>query len=83
MSLIYFVPPRFRRENPLNLSISVSGGKESKSDSLSSGERKGTKAQRITSRATRPAAECCVKGMSQFPREALLNAHSTHLLSNS
>ena len=28
-----------RRVHPLNLSISVSGGKESKSDSLSSGER--------------------------------------------
>ena len=34
-------PPRFRRDYPLNLSISLSGGKESKSDSLSSGERKG------------------------------------------
>ena len=34
-------PPRLRRDYPLNLSISVSGGKESKSDSLSSGERKG------------------------------------------
>ena len=32
---------RFRRDYPLNLSISISGGKESKSDSLSSGERKG------------------------------------------
>ena len=30
-----------RRAYPLNLSISVSGGRESKSDSLSSGERKG------------------------------------------
>ena len=35
-------PPRFRRDYPLNLSISVSGGKESNSDSLSSGERNGT-----------------------------------------
>ena len=34
-------PPRFRRDYPLNLSISVSGGKESNSDSLSSGERNG------------------------------------------
>ena len=34
-------PHRFRRDYPLNLSISVSGGKESKRDSLSSGERKG------------------------------------------
>ena len=37
----YPTPPRFRRDYPLNLSISISGGKESKSDSLSSGERKG------------------------------------------
>ena len=34
-------PPRFRRDYPLNLSISVSGGKESNSDSRSSGERNG------------------------------------------
>lgn len=34
-------PPRFRRDYPPNLSISVSGGKESNSDSLSSGERNG------------------------------------------
>ena len=36
-----YAPPRFRRDYPLNLSISVSGGKESNSDSLSSGERNG------------------------------------------
>ena len=33
--------PQIRRDNPLNLSISISGGKENKSDSLSSGERNG------------------------------------------
>ncbi|GFR26770.1 hypothetical protein TNCT_154771 [Trichonephila clavata] len=33
--------PQIRRENPPNLSISVSGGKENNSDSPSSGERKG------------------------------------------
>ena len=42
LGIWYFAtPPRFRRDYPLNLSISISGGKESKSDSLSSGERKG------------------------------------------
>ena len=42
LSIWYFpTPPRFRRDYPLNLSISVSGGKESNSDSLSSGERNG------------------------------------------
>ena len=34
-------PHHVRRDYPLNLSISVSGGKETKWDSLSSGERKG------------------------------------------
>ena len=37
----FLTPPRFRRDYPLNLSISVSGGKESNSDSRSSGERNG------------------------------------------
>jgi len=34
-------PPRFRRGYPLNLSISVSGGKETNRDILSRGDRKG------------------------------------------
>ena len=34
-------PPRIRRDYPLNLSISVSGGKETNRDFLSSGERNG------------------------------------------
>lgn len=34
-------PPRLRRDYPLNLSISVSGGKETNRDSLSRGDRKG------------------------------------------
>ncbi|SCV66853.1 hypothetical protein ANAPRD1_01370 [Anaplasma phagocytophilum] len=34
--------PHIRRDNPLNLSISLSGGKETNRDSLSSGERNGT-----------------------------------------
>ena len=33
--------PRIRRDYPLNLSISVSGGKETNQDSLSNGERSG------------------------------------------
>ena len=33
--------PRIRRDYPLNLSISVSGGKETNKDSPSSGERTG------------------------------------------
>ena len=34
--------PEFRQDYPLNLSISISGGKETNRDSLSNGERKGT-----------------------------------------
>ena len=34
--------PQIRRDNPLNLSILLSGGKETNQDSLSSGERRGT-----------------------------------------
>jgi len=33
-----FFRPQIKRDYPLNLSISVSGGKENKSDSLSNGE---------------------------------------------
>ncbi|KAL1246613.1 hypothetical protein QQF64_034517 [Cirrhinus molitorella] len=33
--------PQFRRDDPLNLSILLSGGKETNKDSLSSGERRG------------------------------------------
>ncbi|KAF4094632.1 hypothetical protein G5714_024589 [Onychostoma macrolepis] len=35
------VRPQVRRDNPLNLSILLSGGKETNKDSLSSGERRG------------------------------------------
>lgn len=35
-----YIRPQIRRENPLNLSLSISGGKEIKKDFLSSGERK-------------------------------------------
>lgn len=34
--------PQVRCDNPLNLSISLSGGEETKKDSPSNGERKGT-----------------------------------------
>ena len=33
--------PQIRRDYPLNLSISISGGKETNQDSLSNGERTG------------------------------------------
>ena len=33
--------PEIKQDNPLNLSISVSGGKETNKDCLSSGERTG------------------------------------------
>ena len=33
--------PQIRRGDPLNLSISISGGKETNQDSLSNGERSG------------------------------------------
>jgi hypothetical protein len=36
-----FLRPQVGREHPLNLSISLSGGKENKGDSLSNGERTG------------------------------------------
>lgn len=35
------IRPQIRRDNPLNLSILLSGGKETNKDSLSSGERRG------------------------------------------
>ena len=35
------VEPQIRRDHPLNLSISISGGKETNEDSLSNGERSG------------------------------------------
>ncbi len=35
---IHAIRPQFWRDNPLNLSISISGGKETNKDSLSSGE---------------------------------------------
>lgn len=35
------IRPQIRRDNPLNLSILLSGGKETNQDSLSSGERRG------------------------------------------
>ena len=35
------IRPELRQDYPLNLSISISGGKETNKDSLSSGERNG------------------------------------------
>ena len=37
----YILRPQSRQDYPLNLSILVSGGKETNKDSLSNGERKG------------------------------------------
>lgn len=39
--LLIRLRPQIRRDNPLNLSILLSGGKETNQDSLSSGERRG------------------------------------------
>ena len=36
-----YLRPQSRRDYPLNLSILISGGKETNKDSLSNGERKG------------------------------------------
>ena len=36
--LNFFLRPEIRRDYPLNLSISISGGKETNKDSLSNGE---------------------------------------------
>ena len=38
---LFRLRPQIRRDNPLNLSILLSGGKETNQDSLSSGERRG------------------------------------------
>ena len=40
-ALFFFSEPRIGRDHPLNLSISISGGKETNQDSLSNGERSG------------------------------------------
>ena len=40
-SAITHSEPQIRRDHPLNLSISISGGKETNKDSLSNGERSG------------------------------------------
>ncbi|GAA6073849.1 uncharacterized [Tachysurus ichikawai] len=37
----FLTRPQIRRDDPLNLSILLSGGKETNQDSLSSGERRG------------------------------------------
>ena len=39
--LPYVIRPEFRQDHPLNLSISISGGKETNQDSPSNGERTG------------------------------------------
>ena len=40
--LFFFLPePQIRRDHPLNLSISISGGRETNQDSPSNGERSG------------------------------------------
>ena len=39
--LIIMIRPELRQEHPLNLSISISGGKETNEDSPSNGERTG------------------------------------------
>ncbi len=38
---LFFFEPRIGRDHPLNLSISISGGKETNQDSFSNGERSG------------------------------------------
>ena len=40
-SLLFFPEPQIRRDHPLNLSILISGGKETNKDSPSNGERSG------------------------------------------
>jgi hypothetical protein len=41
LKMIYRPRPQVRRDYPLSLSISISGGKETYKDSLSNGERTG------------------------------------------
>ena len=38
---VFFFEPQIRRDHPLNLSISISGGRETNQDSPSNGERRG------------------------------------------
>ena len=57
--------PQIRRDYPLNLSISISGGKETNQDSLSNGERTG-KSSNFKSR-TLASANCSFQ--KRYPRE--------------
>ena len=57
--------PQIRRDYPLNLSISISGGKETNQDSLSNGERTGTSSN-FKSR-TLAFANCSFQ--KRYPRE--------------
>ena len=59
--------PQIRRDHPLNLSISISGGKETNKDSLSNGERSGKssslKSLAVTARELWPG-EAAVPGLT-------------------
>ena len=57
--------PQIRRDYPLNLSISISGGKETNQDSLSNGERTGNSSN-FKSR-TLASANCSFQ--KRYPRE--------------
>ena len=52
-----FAPPQVERQYPLNLSILISGGKETNRDSLSSGERSGRSPSSESGRAPSPCPE--------------------------
>ena len=54
-----YLRPQVRRDDPLNLSISVSGGKETNKDSPSSGERRG-KSPSLNPRARGARGNCGV-----------------------
>ncbi len=60
------IEPQIRRDHPLNLSISISGGRETNKDSLSNGERSGNssslKSLAVTARELWPG-EAAVPGL--------------------
>ncbi|KFD59709.1 hypothetical protein M514_28109 [Trichuris suis] len=63
-------PQRIRRGYPPNLSISLSGGQETKQDSLSSGERTGTSSAPKPSTGDRRRRGCKARDDAGCPQRA-------------
>ncbi len=63
---IYFSRPQVERQYPPNLSILISGGKETNRDSLSSGERSGRSPSSESGRAPSPCPELWSHGKASL-----------------